>query len=475
MRARRFVLSVLFLLLFLGAGTAGAGSDERRVALIIGNDGYKSLPRLNNAANDARAMDHTLTGLGFETITRIDVDRREMNRALNEFAGRLSGGGIGLFFYAGHGIQSSDRNFLVPVDALLESEQDLEAEAMDAGRVMRTMEESRGRVNIVIFDACRDNPLPKKGRSAARGLAVVAAPGGSFIAYAAGPGQAAQDGDAGGNGVYTGALVEALKIPNLKIEDVFKRVAESVRGKTGGKQVPWIQASMQGDFFFNTAVSGAVPGEAASEQPPPARAAPAPAAGVDPTTIELRFWESSEKANSQAAYEAYVKRYPNGSFIDLAKAKLGEFKASQAKAKSQQQVAAVKVAPPSTTAVPKYRKIIEKIKGRWKTTSGNIMEVIDDGDNRFSFRYVEAVQGRSGQVFGEYRVEDGIITGYGITYDTKGRCADRKDVGTLTVSEDGNTISRASTASNCQVPEDGGRPFWTTPKPKTYTYTRLDR
>ncbi len=183
------------------------GATESRAALIIGNDAYEFLPPLQNAANDARALDTRLRQLGFETILKVNADGRTLNRAIHDFAGRVQPGGVGLVFYAGHGIEAEGRNYLIPVDAELESDVDLGYAAIDVDAVLGRLKGARAAVNVLILDACRDNPLPKRGRSAARGLARVNPPSGTFVAYAAGLGEVAQDGEPGGNGVFTGELL----------------------------------------------------------------------------------------------------------------------------------------------------------------------------------------------------------------------------------------------------------------------------
>jgi len=304
-------------LLVAGAMTLGASlaaAQEKRVALVIGNDAYTGLPRLNNAARDAEAMGRKLRELGFETTVRTNVGRVALNRAVADFGAAIGGKAetVGLVFYAGHGIQAMDRNWLVPVDANLESDIDLEAEAVDAQRLLKAMDDARNALNIVILDACRDNPLPKRQRSAERGLAIMSvAPRGSVIAYSASPNQKAQDGSAGGNGVYTAELLKALDEPGLKIEDVFKRANGGVQRATGGRQVPWFNASIQGDFFFRPGTPGAVA--------TPAPIAPTP---VDPQAVELAYWNSVKESQSAAEYEAYLKEYPKGRFASLARTRI---------------------------------------------------------------------------------------------------------------------------------------------------------
>jgi uncharacterized caspase-like protein len=280
---------------------------EERVALIIGNDRYQSLPKLDNAGNDARAMATTLQGLGFKTLLRIDAARREMDQAMAEFRGEIRGGAVGLYYFAGYGIQADGENYLVPVDARLES--DLGADGVPLARVLQEMAAARNLLNIVILEACRDNPLPRKGRSASGGLAVIGkVPLGTVIAYAAAPNETAAEGDR--NGLFTGALVQALKVPGLKIEDVFRRASVAVAMISGGGQQPWVQASLQGEFYF-------------TEPLPPAGGAPQPAATLfDQEQIELAFWESIKGSTDAADFAAYLARYPNGTFVPLARSRL---------------------------------------------------------------------------------------------------------------------------------------------------------
>jgi len=258
-----FVLSVL-VVTFAFAQTPSTA--EKRVALVIGNGAYASSP-LRNPVNDARAMATTLRGLGFDVLAREDVTDKEMRRAILEFGDRLKGGGVGLFFFAGHGMQVAGRNFMIPIGAEIASEREVELEAVDVARVLARMEAANNRLNIVILDACRDSPFGRGFRSATRGLAPIDAPTGTIIAYATAPGRVARDGD-DGNGLYTGELVKVLREPGLRLEEVFKRVRQAVRLRTAGEQVPWEASSVEGEFVF-ALPSGA--GPAAAPTPPGAR------------------------------------------------------------------------------------------------------------------------------------------------------------------------------------------------------------
>ncbi len=230
---------------------------EQRVALIIGNGKYESAP-LRNAMNDARAMGSALRGLGFDVVERENLDQKEMKKEIQAFGEKLLKGGVGLFYYAGHGMQVNGRNYLIPVGAAIEHEKQVEYEAVDAGAVLTEMDYARNRLNIVILDACRDNPFARSFRSAAQGLASMNAPTGTLIAYATAPGSVANDGP-GENGVYTGELIKSMQVPGLRIEDVFKQVRSAVRESTQGKQVPWEASSLEGDFYFNPSMTASAP------------------------------------------------------------------------------------------------------------------------------------------------------------------------------------------------------------------------
>lgn len=247
----RTVLSSLALLALCMAVHAQdrARASTSRLALVIGNANYKSAP-LVNPTNDAEDMASALERLGFTVTVLKNSSLREMKEAVRNFGAELkSTGGTGLFYFAGHGVQSKGRNFLVPSSADITSEADLEFEALDANMVLSHMEEAKNSVNILILDACRDNPFARGWRSASRGLAQMDAPAGTFIAFATAPGQGAADG-AGRNGVYTKHLLASLRASGSRLEDVFKRAAAQVSTETSGRQVPWTSSSLTRDFFF---------------------------------------------------------------------------------------------------------------------------------------------------------------------------------------------------------------------------------
>ena len=224
------------------------GSGEQRVALVIGNGQYKDSP-LPNPVNDARAIAKALTASGFKVTIRENAGQKDMQLAMRDFGDALKNGGVGLFYYAGHGMQVKGRNYLVPVDAQIQREDEVAYNSVDAGQVLDKMEAANNRLNIVILDACRNNPFARSFRSGGAGLAQMDAPVGTLIAFATAPGSVASDGD-GQNGLYTQHLLQSLQKPGAKIEDVFKNVRAAVRKDSGGKQIPWESTSLEGDFIF---------------------------------------------------------------------------------------------------------------------------------------------------------------------------------------------------------------------------------
>ena len=223
-----------------------------RVALIIGNSAYIGAPFLANPANDARAMGEVLRSLGFQVIELRDGNKAQMTAAISRVQDSLKGKqAVAMLYYAGHGLQLDWHNYMVPVDARLASAADVPRQTIDLASVIDTFKGAGTRMNILVLDACRDNPFASS-TSSAKGLAQLDAPPGTFLAYATAPGNVAEDGDEkGGNGMYTKYLLLELRKPFGKIEDVFKRVRLSVRQKTQGRQIPWESTSLEEDFFFN--------------------------------------------------------------------------------------------------------------------------------------------------------------------------------------------------------------------------------
>ncbi len=232
----------------LGPATPSEMRSERRAALVIGNGAYAS-GALRNPPNDARAVASALEDLGFEVTLVTDVDQAGMKTAIIDFGLALEAGGVGLFYYAGHGIQHQGRNYLVPLGARISDEAYIDVMAVDVNLVLAGMDAAHNRLNIVILDACRNNPFASRFRSQRQGLAQLNAPTGTFIAFATGPGDVAEDGT-GAHSSFTQALVRRLDSQGLELEKVFKAVRQDVYQATGGSQTPWTNSSVMGDFYF---------------------------------------------------------------------------------------------------------------------------------------------------------------------------------------------------------------------------------
>jgi len=222
---------------------------QNRIALVIGNSSYKTAP-LPNPVNDATLMTRILKKTGFNVTTVLDADQKTMKRALVEFGRKLrNSDAVGLFYYAGHGVQVRDENYLIPIGFNIQDESELAMEAIKLSSFLGTIERQEGAINIIILDACRNNPFPRSFKSVSSGLARVSAPRGSFIAYATAPGQVSYDGILG-NSPYTTALSKAITTPGLTIEQVFKQTRREVTKTTQDRQIPWEDSSITRDFHF---------------------------------------------------------------------------------------------------------------------------------------------------------------------------------------------------------------------------------
>lgn len=250
---KTFFFCVLILLLetsFYSYSTYGQ-AHENKTALIIGNTEYK-VGALKNPVNDAKILSNTLQALDFDVIVRYDLDNEGMKSAVRDFGNKIKENpGIALFYYSGHGLQKDGKNFLVPVDADVQASYEIEDECMESDRVLRMLGYMKNPLNIVILDACRNNPFPSDYRSLdGGGLAQPAtAPTGSIIAFSTAPGRVASDGT-GENGLYTQELIKAIQTPGLSIEQVFKATRRKVATISEEKQIPWENSSLMGDFYF---------------------------------------------------------------------------------------------------------------------------------------------------------------------------------------------------------------------------------
>jgi uncharacterized caspase-like protein len=295
------------------AGTPGPLLTAKRRALVIGNGRYPEDP-LRNPLNDARAIAEELARAGFQTTIVTDASRADMIARIRDYGNALAREkAVGLFYFAGHGIQLSWRNYLLPVDAVLQTMDDVPKAAVDLGILLDGLKRAGNPANVVILDACRNNPFRRNFIVPQAGLSQVDAPPGSLLAYATAPGNVAADGE-GDNGLYTGHLLREMRVPDAKIEDVFKRVRLAVRRGSNGSQIPWESTSLEEDFYF---------------LPPKKLKELAEAERARRFEEELRLWESVKEAKEPGPVEDYLRRYPNGEFSELAQRALDVALAAQ--------------------------------------------------------------------------------------------------------------------------------------------------
>ena len=300
-----------------------AAHAERRVALVIGNSAYSHTSALRNPKNDANDLAGTLKQVGFEVHLGLDLDQRGFAQIFEKFARELEGADVGLLFYAGHALQINEKNYLVSTEARLENEFFIASEAVELEPLVRLME-SRTQTNLVFLDACRNNPLAdnlrrnlaalKRSANLGRGLArMEPAARDTLIAFAAAPGQEAADGSER-NSPFTAALLRHIPRPGVEVSVMLKEVTADVRRDTRNAQRPQQLSDMSRTFYF-AAAPAAVAQPQAAERPP--AAAPVPA-GPD-RALDVAYWSSAQASNDCDSVRAYIQRFPDGAFIDLAR------------------------------------------------------------------------------------------------------------------------------------------------------------
>jgi hypothetical protein len=320
--------------------------QAKRIALVIGNGDYKDSP-LKNPAHDAKDISRTLESLEFKVIEVIDANLRTMHKALDEFSLDLRKGDVALFFYAGHGLQVHGDNYLLPIDNQIRTISDVRYEAFQVGRLIGRLEEAQS-LNIIILDACRNNPLGRGfNRSLERGLTVIhQKPEGTFIAYATGPGKTAADGE-GGNGLFTSSLLEHMITARLELSALIRKVRADVKKKSFGAQVPWSESSLTEEFYFRVKVSPANQEQEVRIGPTVPR---------QDQRVDSLFWESIKDSQNPSAYEAYVKKFPDGIFKPLALMRITKYSRKEIALVDQTSVDKVQPQQPSTNPTPHLEK-----------------------------------------------------------------------------------------------------------------------
>ncbi len=284
-----------------------------KLALVLGNSNYKEGP-LRNPANDAKAIGDVLKASGFDVTLKVDVNRAEMAAAVQAYVQAVAARkGVGLFYYAGHGVQLAWRNYMLPVDMAIDTLADIPKQGVEVNSLLEGLTKAANPMNLIILDACRDNPFGSLKGMDQKGLSQMDAPNSTLLAYATSPGNVASDGE-GSNGLYTENLLRELKIPEAKIEDVFKRVRLAVRRKSNGQQVPWESTSLEEDFYFI---------------PPKRQLAPSEEEKEKQFDDELAQWKKVRASGEAAPLEDFLRRYPSGNFAELAQLQLDEMLARQ--------------------------------------------------------------------------------------------------------------------------------------------------
>lgn len=357
---RQYLISILW----LGVGVVGialapsAAAVEGRVALVIGNSAYAASP-LRNPANDAADLAAALEKKGFNVLLRENVGERGLKEAVDDFAKFLKRGGVGLFFFAGHGVQFGDQNYLMPTDIPFKSEADIKYKSISAEYVLARMAEAGNRVNVVILDACRDNPF-SSGQSGSKGLGAMNVgrnERGTYISYATSPGSTAADGT-GRNGMYTKHLLRSLELRDSDIDKVFGRVRSGVVQDTDGSQVPWTSTSIIGNFYFDPEEER----RAAAQPVAPTLTAGAneqeestqPGQPYDPVE-EKATWDRIRTSQNAAEYNNYLSKFPGGpnaAFARFRLKRLGGTESAPTAAATRPSAASQFQTPPRPTAPP---------------------------------------------------------------------------------------------------------------------------
>jgi|CXWL01.1.fsa_nt_gi uncharacterized caspase-like protein len=289
-----------------------------KVALVIGNGKYKDAPELKNAPNDAKAVSEVLKVSGFAVTMHLDTGREALVGAIRDYVNAMAQKkAVGLFYFAGHGVQLEWRNYMLPVDAVIDKVEDVAKQSVDIARLMEGLTKAANPMNMIILDACRENPFGTAKPVAQKGLSQMDAPTHTILAYATSPGNVASDGE-GVNGLYTENLLREMKVPEAKIEDVFKRVRLGVRRKTNGAQIPWESTSLEDDFWF---------------LPPRELKAASDAEKTRLFEEELAAWEKVKAAAAPGPLEEFLRRYSSGPFSELAQLQLDTVLAKQGEKK----------------------------------------------------------------------------------------------------------------------------------------------
>ena len=333
---RRFIQTLAGVPPLLALNSAWASPDPSRIALVVGNSAYRQAP-LDNPANDAAAMRDLLITAGFTVDSRLDAKRTDLLVAIDVFGKRLqsSEAKLAIFYYAGHGAQIDWRNYLLPVDVVVSSAEQVKSQCVDLGLLLGKMTAAKDKTFIIILDACRDDPFKGVYRPEQKGLSQFDAPVGSLLAYATSPGNVASDGS-GKNGLYTENLVRELSVRGAKIEDALKRVRLNVRLSSNGGQIPWETTSLESDVFIFADAQKKLTETEIEKQ----------------LEAEMEEWARIKSSKKVEDWVGYLKAYPNGRFAEIAQNRLSRLLADKEKTSTPPSVALHKPSTVPATSTP---------------------------------------------------------------------------------------------------------------------------
>jgi uncharacterized caspase-like protein len=407
---------------------------DKRVALVIGNSLYQHVGRLDNPGNDARLIADTLGNLGFTIVgghALLDVDKATLDTAISKFGSEMIGADVALFFYSGHGVQVRGENYLVPIEANPSREADVYVQMTDVAAVLSQMEGSSTRLNLVILDACRNNPFAGRGfRAVESGLAQMRAPDGTLISYATQPGSVAQDGS-DGHSPYTRALAATVQRGGLDVFQTFNEVGLAVKRATSGQQQPWVSNSpIAGSFYFNGHSS-------------PTVSTPQPQAPPQPQAGDEIAWEYVKDSRSIDQIRKFTAEFPSSAHRQAADARIAML--SEPPPRPAQSEPPPRIEPPVVRRPPPSPALLEMASAsRWCTPNRSYSLTVNGG----SIRWTDS--------FGSVDVERILEneSSYARTVTQMSRHSDGDSVPT------GTTWTYSSSGGGrISVSKEGGRPF----------------
>jgi hypothetical protein len=409
---------------------------EKRVALVVGNSSYQHVSRLDNPGNDARLIADTLSNLGFTIVgghALLDVDKSTLDTAISKFGSEVIGADVALFYYSGHGLAVRGENYLVPIEANPSREADVYVQMTDVAAVLSQMEGSSTRLNLVILDACRNNPFAGRGfRAVESGLAQMRAPEGTLISYATQPESVAQDGS-DGHSPYTKALAATIQRSGLDIFQTFNEVGLSVKRATGGQQQPWVSSSpIDGGFYFNGQSGPAVSTPQSPSQPP------------SQPGDEIA-WKYVKDSQSVDQIRRFISDFPNSAHRREADARIAMLSEPPPQPPPAQSEPPPRAEPPVVRRPPPSTALLEMASAsRWCTPNRSYSLTVDGG----SIRWTDS--------FGSVDIERIL--------DNESSFA--RTVTQRSVHSDGDSVPAGTTwtysssgSGRISVSKEGGRPF----------------